>query len=634
MITDAPAPTASERTADHLIDHVIDHPEDLDEFIWDVKLLPEVDLQRLLAGLDASVARDLKARLDHMSRVRLCSSKTGYCVTGEGKVVDRVKTDEGGLVNKPIADGYALIREELQRPNGTMMYLVEGRGADGHTFSFHIDASDFGDERLLRRALAARFGSKNVVSGLAGDIIKRITLDAEKYRLADVPSWIDGKAAVPGMKIPGVRYVLSPKCPAHVGGGNLADGIKCYQKLIEAFDSKQATIALMPVFGSPVIAQYLPDDRFAVMIYGVTGTFKTSFVMLSTGIYGLGYLDESNLQKWGMGGTTNAHMKAAAVSGMLPVLYDNYKPLTYKDAPSLVGLIHAIVEGSDKNRLNKDSEFQESLAFHCIPIVTGEDFVDEASTLARCVSFEWRGCDPKILTEAQALQNNLPAVGKEWLTWLQDNPDKIKAAVAGFEGIRQEYIEKIKSSNNNINVGRIASNLAVIKVVWNIALLCPVTEAIFKGHEKDFEDGIAELLSVTPSSLSETSEAEIFVTALRELISSGRARVVNVDRGAWREEIGRSSAPEIGWIKEGELCVYPDIARKLVREIAPTTQHISNKTLYKQLDERGYIQADVEGGQRKRTLKRTHPIRTGHVPRVLVFDVGVLKGEEISIPLK
>lgn len=390
----------------------------------------------------------------------------------------------------------------------------------------------------------------------------------------------------------------------------------------------------MPVIGSPVIARYLPDDRFAVMKYGQTGTFKTTFDMLSMGIYGLGYLQETNLHKWGMGGTTNSHMKAAAVSGVLPFPIDNYKPLNYKDAPSLVGFIHAVCEGRDKERLNQDAEFRENLAFHCIPLINGEDFVDEASTLARCVSFEWRGCDTNILTETQALQNNLPAVGKEWLTWLQDNPDKIKADVSGFEDIRQEYIEKIKSSNNNINVGRIASNLAVIKVVSNIALLCPVTKEIFEGHEKDFEDGIAELLSVTPSSLSETNEAETFVSALKELISSGRARVINADGGIWREEIGHSSAPEVGWIKEGELCLYPDIARKMVREIAPTTQHISNKTLYKQLDERGYIQADVEGGQRKRTLKRTHPIRTGHVPRVLVFDVGVLKGEEISIPLK
>jgi len=60
----APQEAAPERTADHLIDHLIDHPEDLDEFFWDVKLLPDDDLRRLLAGLDASVVRDLKARLD------------------------------------------------------------------------------------------------------------------------------------------------------------------------------------------------------------------------------------------------------------------------------------------------------------------------------------------------------------------------------------------------------------------------------------------------------------------------------------------------------------------------------------------------------------------------------------------
>lgn len=563
-----------------------------------------------------------------------------YGVTANGMVFYRSAGKEEDY-DEWISHGYAVIREVLRRIDGTTKYLIEGFGAkSGHTFRFHIDAREFADPRVLRGELAARFGGEDVVSGLNGDIIKRISCDIEKFRLVEVPCWIDGKAAVPGLGIPDVRYVLSPTCQAHVGSGNLENGIKCYQKLIEAFDSKQATVALMPVIGSPVIARYLPDDRFAVMKYGVTGTFKTTFDMLSMGIYGLGYLQETNLHKWGRknGSTTNALAKAASFAGMLPFPIDNYKPLQYKDAPELVGFIHAVCEGADKERLTATSDFQERLAFHCIPIINGEDFVDEASTLARCVTFDWRGCDFKILTEAQALQDNLPAIGKAWLTWLQDNPNKIKADVSGFEDIRQEYIEKIKSSNNNINVGRIASNLAVIKVVSNIALLCPVTKEIFEGHEKDFEDGIAELLTCTPSSIAETSEVEMFVTALRELITSGRARVIERCRpvteegevalfDSGKEEIGHSFAPEIGWIKEGELCIYPDIARKLVNEIAPATQHITNKTLYKQLDERGYIQADVEGGQRKRTLKRTHPIRTGHVPRVLVFDAGVLTDE-------
>lgn len=555
----------------------------------------------------------------HLVGVRLYGDEAGYCVTAEGKVVRRIKSTKG-LVDRQISDCYARIVEELRRHNGTSMYLVEGYSAkSGHKFQFHIDAADFADPRTLARELATRFGAQDITDKLEDNVIRQISCDIKKLQLVEVPSWLDAKVAVPGLDIPGVQYVLSPKCPAHVGGGNLVDGIRCYQKLIRAFDARQATVALMPVLGSPIIAKYLPEDRFCVFKHGVTGTHKTGFDMLAMGIYGPGYLKESNLHKWGdRGGTINAHMRSAAMAGMLPVPYDNYKPLKYKDAPNLVSFIHAVCEGSDKERLTATSDFQESLQFSCIPIINGEDFVDDPATLARCVSFEWKSCNTDLLTEAQALQENLPAVGKEWLLWLQENPDKVKAAVAGFEGIRQEYIETIKSSNNNINVGRVASNLAVIRVIWDIALQCPVTKGIFRGHEKDFDAGIAELLTSTPTSIAETNEAEMFVASLRELISSGRARVINADGGIWREEIGHSSAPEVGWIADGELCIYPDIARKLVNEIAPTTQHISKRTLYKQLDEHEYIKTESEGKQCQRTLKRTHPIR-GQKSRVLVF---------------
>jgi hypothetical protein len=386
----------------------------------------------------------------------------GYGVNHEGFLFLTKVGDDGKARHRWISDGYARISEEMRKENGDAVFIIEGRGAkDGHTFEFKIDAYDFAEKRKLNGKLTAQFGASNQVGGLTSNVIQQISLDVKKFRLIETPQWLDKIAAVQGLDlIPNLRYASNSRIPVDVGGGNLSDAQQSLRDLLASWDKKLTTIAYTALLGAPVIAKWFPGDRFGLAVRGLTGRGKTEFIKNAMGTYGRGYLNEDSLMRWGAGATTNALMKAAATSGFLPFLVDNYKPLNKDDEPNLVSLIQAVLEGSDKARLTSDSEFRDSLKFACTLIITGEDFPVESSTMARCLVMDWSPIhSPERLTHAQELAHNLPAIGREWLTWLSGNGEIVEGVFKDFEPSRSKLYKELVVLENAVNPGRLVLRL-------------------------------------------------------------------------------------------------------------------------------------------------------------------------------
>jgi len=274
------------------------------------------------------------------------------------------------------------------------------------------------------------------------------------------------------------------------------------------------------------------------------------------------------------------------------------------------------LEGSDKARLTSDSEFKDSLKFACILLITGEDFPEEPSTMARCPVLDWSTIIYRDrLTRAQSLANNLPVLGKEWFTWLSRNKAAIEDILKDYENIRSETYKEILVWSEGINAGRLSTTLTMLRMVWSIALKFPIFRDVLQDFTPHFEKGIAELMAKSPSEVEAAKEAENFVTSLNELIGSGRVRLIKDGESI--------NAPNvIGWTRsDGEICIFPKLASKQVSMIAPTSQKVTSATLYKQLDQRGYIKTEKKtDGTIGRTLNRKI---NGKSNRVLVFKRGI-----------
>ena len=547
----------------------------------------------------------------------LSKDHPGYGVNGEGSLYI-VKTSEDGKP-KPywICDGYARISEEMRRENGDAVFIIEGWGAkDGHAFKFEMNAADFAESRKLKGKLTAQFGAVNRVGGLTGDIIQQISLDVKKFRLIETPRWLDGKAAVPGLDlIPNLRYATNPRIPVKVGGGNLEDAQQCLRDLLFSWDRRLTTVIYAAVLSAPIVARWYPGERFGMVLRAVTGSGKTEFIKNAMGTYGKGYLNEDNLMRWGAGATTNALMKAAATSGFLPFLVDNYKPIKRDDPANLIGMIQAVLEGSDKARLTSDSEFKDSLKFACTLLITGEDFPEESSTMARCLVVDWSQIQSsERLTRAQGLAHNLPALGKEWLTWLSENASSIGEIFGDYDRLRSDLYAEL-SVFDTVNSGRLSTSITMLRLVWKIASKCPAFSDILPDFDKEFEEGVESLLKRSPAEINAANEAEDFVDTLNELIGTGQVRLVKdgTDNTGFRDVVG--------WVRpDGEVCIFPKTARKLAGAASPATQKLSAMTLHKQLDQRGYIKTETKDGKIERTLIRKF---NGKTNRVLVFMRGI-----------
>jgi hypothetical protein len=537
------------------------------------------------------------------------------------------KKGETVYVKTKICDGYCCITEETRDEIGEASFTVEGRGSkDGHVFKFDITGRDFSDKRKLKAALVAHFGARNRVKDLTGDIIQSLTLDVKKLTLITSPRWIDGRLAVPGLDGTGFKFDLSRRVPANLSTGENERGLAALRLILDTWPAENSAILIAADLASPVCGRWFPGDRFGLALVGTTGRgLKTEALKHVMAVYGAGFLSEESLLRWGEGATNNAMLAIASACGCLPTGIDNYKATHRDGASKFVSVVHTILEGRERERLNRNAELRETREYASTLLVTGEDLPEEASTVARLLPVEW-STPPNFdkLTELQAIANHLPAVGRLWCEYLSSIAE---LPMDAWKASRSELVSVAKEAGA-INPGRIGTTVAILKQVWTMALSSPLGE-VLKDYSSDFENGLVSLIKSTAEAAEDATEASQFVDTLKELISSGRCIVLNhIYTG---EEITRPNV--IGWrLKEdgkdtGEVAILPKLAMDAVRRVTGPQamgQEIGPKSLYRQLREAGLI-ADGSGKGQRLAIKRAG----SKTVRVLVFKPDTLMGDGV-----
>jgi len=591
---------------------------------------PEVELPKI--DPDPSVDQDL---LDRVVRVEEATKNQPYGVDLDGCTYKRVKIDKAVFFVK-IADGFGFIDAQTRRENGDAIFSIRGRGSqDGHEFCFDLPGADFSDPRKLKAKLTAQFGGRNVITkDFNSACIQRLSKRIKDYRLVEACRWLDGACAVPGLDlVDAVKFNIHKKVPASFEDqGDLDLGIKSITALMKAWNPGHQAILAATVFGAPVAAKWFEDDRYALALIGLTGTGKTEASRLMLSCYGRGYLQDGNLLRWNDGATANATQQIAAQSGFLPILIDNYKPIKSGSPAQLVGVLHAILEGSEKSRLDRNAQLRDTLEFMCTPIVTGESFIEESSTLARSILIEWQPVvDVQALTEAQFHADHLLEIGRSWLTWISgaEGQEVIKKGRSEYPKLRSEAVGLLNEIGC-INAGRIGSSVALIKSLWQILIEHPVLGEIFRPYSKAISESLLKQLQDQADATIQANEAERFIAALRELVTSGRGVIVKGASGlasmaSYSETLYQHPERILGWQDEatGDFWLYPDATKKAVAlHQGRQVQEIDSRTLNRQLRDRGYLVVDEK---QKHAQQARHDPITKKTARFLVFkkEVGL-----------
>jgi hypothetical protein len=525
----------------------------------------------------------------------------------DGRIVWRFEGRDGNDF-KPIGDFTAHIVEEIEDEDYARLFVIVGTGLRGGPFRLTITGEDFGAPARLRSFLQAAVGSLDPVcykgmSDHLGPAISRLTPASTRqhhYRYHRT-GWRNERYAeflLPGAATADhtLTIELPHKLPysAPPNTANLTDGLVALAHLLEAVPASVSTPVIAGLLLAPL---HRPagwrNERPGIFIRGRTGSLKTSWTQTAMCLYGAAFAHDDQLIKWGEGATRNAIMGFATQAHDLPLLIDNYKPTTGGGRHDFVNLIHNILEGGDKDRMNRAAQLKPTKPIHCIPIVTGEDIPsDDAAALARVliVSFPWQRGEPnEHLAAAQAASNHLNAVGATWLTWLAGWGQAIVSQLGReLHSVRRQWATQLRTYKPDTpNILRIAANLAVNELTWRIALQHPDLGPVLAPYQDAHYGGLLAIAQTMSDATAEALEAFQYLNALQELLHSGQFKLLHRAQGI-PSDLDRDRM--LGWYDDNGVYLLPAIALSQVRRLlGPGALLLSPQSLYSQFEQLGWL---------------------------------------------
>lgn len=517
------------------------------------------------------------------------------------------------IVEVPIASISAQIeRETIDELHGRS-FTITGHTSQGNDFSFTIPVEDYFNERKLAAWLLKDGGVTAVIrAGMARHIPPAIQLLTEKpplkiYRF-NRTGWEKDKFLIPGIDIKNMEIDLPQKLCFRINPkADLTLGMDALDALMHAQESEKVAVILSAFFQAPLAnLMNWRSERYITFITGRTGTFKTSISQLAMAIYGSGFLDENSLVRWGIGATINSIVTLSTSAHDMPILIDNFKPSTGNGSRDLVNLVHAILEGGDKDRLRRDITLRTAKPIYTWPIFTGEDIsTRDAATVARMliVRFDIRDEQATVaLTTAQRLGMHINTIGAIWLNWLSTEEARTisKQFIEQFTSVRDEWLIYLRNYQKlTVNPARVATNLATNQLTWKLLQHHPTLGAFAHRYAQTHTDGLFQVANEMAILTAEALEASVLLESLTELIASGRSLLLPAFDEARPGERERF----IGWQDADNYSVYllPDLARNAVERLIGTggLNNLSNATLYKQLANMGLIASHDPGRNTK-----------------------------------
>jgi hypothetical protein len=521
-----------------------------------------------------------------------------------------------------VADFAAYIDGEVRDENGVAVYEVIGKTKRGKNFTVELQASKMSDPKYVSGQFLNSSGAGTIVyAGMEKHLapsVHQFTDYGElrtSRRFSRVGWTKDMKEfVIPGMEAPDMTITLDKELaykvtPPRAGQTTLdAEVSEALHALLRAHRPELTTVALTHA----LLASFAPlagwrDDKFALFIAGRTGSFKTSWAAQLMCVYG-DFSNEDKLLKFGMGGTANAMMSFTADASDVPLLIDNFKPGTGGGQKAAQDLIHGVLEGGEKKRLNRDGTRRSGKEIHCWPIFTGEDTIDDAASVARMLilAAKWDKPDNEGLTHVQNMSHLLPAVGGAWLAWqLTDDAREVaKFVAAEFFPCRSKWAAFLReNAKDMVNANRVASSLALCECGWEAARACPALAPVLGSYTGAFNRALEEIARSMGSYTAQSHEANRYLAALRALLTTNRAYLANVHYNLDNED----RRPFLGWEDDNVVYLQPDAAYAEVMKFLRDGNGLNGlgmSTIHKQLDQLGHL-------ARKSEDKYTYPKRVG-----------------------
>ena len=488
----------------------------------------------------------------------------------------------------------------------TMEYEAEGDAAAIYTLALQlpdgqrllrVTANDLADQRTMRAAFLAH----GVALAPRRELFLAPALIATsgnypKIRIYHRIGWAGGVYVAPGREPESARVRLPNNVYVRMGGGDMAEAMVAVNALMTAMPPEQMTILLTHAFLAP-LARPADLDRYKYGLHlaGRTGSLKTSVASCVMALWAGPEWVMEPASKLGEGATNNAIMALAYHHADGLYLIDNYKPSTGGGSKAFVALLHNILEGADRLRLDRTSRLREPRPLHTWPLTTGEDIpTQDAASMARLLvlPFAWEeGKHNEALSRCQAHAAALPALMGAWLDWIESNGDALKRLGGELAERRQRWGGWImKHRPKAINALRLATNLALQEIGWQAMSRCPALTAITDRYSASHRRGLEAIALEMGEGTAESVEATQWLNALSDVLATGEGYLRSVNGDMPRSPSDKAKL--IGWCDDDCAYLLPTPTHGMVYEALRRGGQqllISTAALYKQLDQLGAL---------------------------------------------
>jgi hypothetical protein len=467
-------------------------------------------------------------------------------------------------------------------------FCFQGIGAkDKRHVKFTMQADQMAEPKKFKAALINAFGAKNQVGKLDFETVQKISLNPNRKRRIEIPTWDKSIPLIPGVGMgEDIEFRLSSMTPTDVYDGDVEMAKHTLREFLSIH--KYAPILIATVLGAPAIARWHLDDRFGLALWGLTGSMKTSVAQAALAMYGVGYLDDAAILKHGRGGSTYVGtLEVFAAAGIMPQILDNVKTVDEKDNLQYISIIHSVMEGRDKQRGKKDGGLRESREFKCTPIITGEIRPSEASTTARVLNLTWTRPDDGKLTTIQERAAYLPVIGYNWLKFLATTDLNL---LEGYNEARTRKMAEF-ALEKYTNPGRLAAIYTMLRSVWGLLCFSPMGD-VFKEFTDEFVIALNDATDSQGNAVTEETEVARFISGITAIIAT-QPHLIQDNEYQKPDEYGKNMYKDVigRWIEE-DLFLVPAPTLAALKRLGIFSQIPSECSMTDALYQAGHLVAE------------------------------------------
>lgn len=387
-----------------------------------------------------------------------------------------------------------------------------------------------------------------------------------------------------------------------------------------------AFVYLAPLL--PVVNDCLGDTGFCLYLQGKTQSGKSTLAALALSHFGK---FTAMTPPTSFNSTANYINELAFILKDSILWVDDFHPQgtkreADKQAQIFQHIARAAGDHSSRGRLNSNAKIQTLHRPRCLFLATGEDTPQIGqSGIARLFTLQVTKSREDITTlRKDARDGVLSRAMSDYISFIISHYEDVKRTFTAFYNSASDKAIKAYSEN------RLSAQAALLytsaKMYLSYAKFTGViSEDTAKDYKRDFEKNIFKAAEKINDDLYNTDPVQMYMKALRALISSGRRYIINLEAkteaGYFQAQSLGADNTAIGWKDKYFFYMDPNATFTAICEYYKgegTYFNISRQTLQREAMDAGYI---IGSGKDPTTQKRIN----GNNTRVLKFARATLE---------